>query len=74
MNRDRGLWWAYEVQRLPDPVRMLAVIEISLSLSLSLLLSLSLSLQCSAIWQVSISIDSILICPGLTSLVLCNYT
>jgi len=30
-------------------------------------------LQCSAIWQVSIFIDSILICPGRTSLVLHNY-
>ena len=43
MNRDRGLWWAYEVQGLPDPVRMLAVIEISLSLSLSLTLALAVS-------------------------------
>jgi len=31
-----------------------------------------LSLQCSAIWQVFIIIDSILICPGRTSLVLRN--
>jgi len=29
-------------------------------------------LQCSAIWQVYILIDSILTCPGWTSLVLCN--